>query len=589
LTFVHGNLSGSSFKVLDPKAAVAGIDASRTVTRNAPTGLLSPKPEAYFGAKNEAEFGVLPAEDCTVLQGRPNHMFIHPRLFMAMEEPKSARARTLAAEIIDELNDRDDDAEDKQTKKVVEKEKKDVGTLLAFLWVSENNLLTPITVQETPGNPQLNQRCEQVHTKVRRGAVPTIVTGMTNPMLGGPNSDDTAGLAVAAQSLTMVMTSNENIHIREREEDKGSKSLIRNLGPTQQSLFTRLVTEHMREPPEMSDFMKLVLHEKSPAKATQLIVAQMRKWKGTSSGFLSQEANLSESGGMTGFMFFPRSEIASGATAINRDKQRIRDYFDLPVEEECVDYYVKKEYFVLRNAHQLEIVITAWKDLVELCTVENSIAVAGLKQFLSSLDDLYQILEEMFKVVPNFSLLIILSLDLHLQNFYERVSEMKDVATASPYDRGYLQRRADRLVQDLEEHTPPNILIPACLLTPNSRERKGAAKGEEATPSGGGREKKAKAAKPQPVPAPNSEADPAWAIPSGKAYSDFFGRNSLNLFGWPKLADPRHTDYDRRMCCRFQSLGTCKSNCPLALTLKSGRENKDEVTIASKFRKLLHG
>jgi hypothetical protein len=61
---------------------------------------------------------------------------------------------------------------------------------------------------------------------------------------------------------------------------------------------------------------------------------------------------------------------------------------------------------VPRIAHKLEIVITAWKDLVELCTVENSIAVAGLKQFLASLDDLYQILEEMFKVVPNFGLLL---------------------------------------------------------------------------------------------------------------------------------------------------------------------------------------
>jgi hypothetical protein len=61
-------------------------------------------------------------------------------------------------------------------------------------------------------------------------------------------------------------------------------------------------------------------------------------------------------------MFFPQSEIASGAAAINRDKQWIRDYFDLPVEEECVDYYVKKDYFVPRSAHQLEIVITAWKD-----------------------------------------------------------------------------------------------------------------------------------------------------------------------------------------------------------------------------------
>jgi hypothetical protein len=91
-------------------------------------------------------------------------------------------------------------------------------------------------------------------------------------------------------------------------------------------------------------------------------------------------------------VFFPRSEISSGAAAINRDNQWIRDYFDLPVEEDGVDYYIEKEYFVPRNAHQLEIVITAWKDLVELCTVESAIAVAGLKQFLASLDDLYQIL-----------------------------------------------------------------------------------------------------------------------------------------------------------------------------------------------------
>jgi hypothetical protein len=48
LAFVHGNLSRSSFKVLNPKATVAGIDASRTVTRNAPTGLLSPKPESII-------------------------------------------------------------------------------------------------------------------------------------------------------------------------------------------------------------------------------------------------------------------------------------------------------------------------------------------------------------------------------------------------------------------------------------------------------------------------------------------------------------------------------------------------------------
>jgi hypothetical protein len=124
---------------------------------------------------------------------------------------------------------------------------------------------------------------------------------------------------------------------------------------------------------------------------------------------------------------------------------------------------------------------------------------------------------------------------------------------------------------------------------PSNMERKVTAKGEEATPSGGGREKNAKTAKPQPVPALTGKADPAWVISSGIAYTDFFGRNSPNLFRCPKLADPRHTYYNRCMCCRFQSLGTCKSNCPLAHTLKSGMDNKDEVTIASKFRKLPHG
>jgi hypothetical protein len=80
----------------------------------------------------------------------------------------------------------------------------------------------------------------------------------------------------------MVMTSNENTRIRERAEDKSRKSLIKNLGPKQQSLFLRLATDHMREPPVMSDCMADVLNEKSPVKATQLIVAQMRKWKGIS-------------------------------------------------------------------------------------------------------------------------------------------------------------------------------------------------------------------------------------------------------------------------------------------------------------------
>ena len=42
---------------------------------------------------------------------------------------------------------------------------------------------------------------------------------------------DTANLALAAQTLTMAMTTNETTRVRERAKDKSSKSLISNLGP----------------------------------------------------------------------------------------------------------------------------------------------------------------------------------------------------------------------------------------------------------------------------------------------------------------------------------------------------------------------
>jgi hypothetical protein len=90
LTFIHGNLSGSPFKTLDPRQAVEHIGEARTVTRTAVNGAMSPKPESYFGISKETEFGSLPAEDCDVLhQDRRNHLFIHPRHFITLGGPKS--------------------------------------------------------------------------------------------------------------------------------------------------------------------------------------------------------------------------------------------------------------------------------------------------------------------------------------------------------------------------------------------------------------------------------------------------------------------------------------------------------------------
>jgi hypothetical protein len=158
LTFVHGNLSGSPFKTLDPWRAVERIGAARTVTRTAVNGAMSPKPESYFGISNDTEFGSLPAEDCDVLQDRLNHLFIHPRHFISLGGPKSKRAMTFAMALIEELNEREDDADDQQEKTAIEGEKKELGALIASLWAAENSVLsTNIPLVEIPENPQLNQ------------------------------------------------------------------------------------------------------------------------------------------------------------------------------------------------------------------------------------------------------------------------------------------------------------------------------------------------------------------------------------------------------------------------------------------------
>jgi hypothetical protein len=96
---------------------------------------MSPKPESYFGITNEEEFSSLPPEDCSVLlKDRPNHIFFHPKHFILMNGPRTKEASSFAATLIKELNERHDEVQDdEQAKCAVEQEKKDVGTLLAFL------------------------------------------------------------------------------------------------------------------------------------------------------------------------------------------------------------------------------------------------------------------------------------------------------------------------------------------------------------------------------------------------------------------------------------------------------------------------
>jgi hypothetical protein len=59
--------------------------------------------------------------------------------------------------------------DDEQPQRATEQEKKDVGTLLAFLWASATGALPGVKLGYASENSQFNQRCEEIHSKICGG------------------------------------------------------------------------------------------------------------------------------------------------------------------------------------------------------------------------------------------------------------------------------------------------------------------------------------------------------------------------------------------------------------------------------------
>jgi hypothetical protein len=266
------------------------------------------------------------------------------------------------------------------------------------------------------------------------------------------------------------------------------------------------------------------------------------------------------------------------------------EYFDCDVETAVIDNYLKKEYVVPKDAHQLEIAIETWACFLELVTVERTIAGRGLRRFLEGMDDIYPTIEDMFITSADFGLKIMLVLDNHLQNFYDMVAEARDVTRLGPTDRRFLVDRADRLLQDLGERVPPRIIVPASLAGMGLA-------APQATPTTSTVKAQALAAPPAKTPTAkarepraalgNREVSlaPLWAVPAGKVYEDFFPRGSPNLTGWPTFPDSRHTDGRLRiMCVKYQVQGNCTSRCPASHFAKSDMALQDKAKVTARFR-----
>ena len=95
---------------------------------------------------DQDELAALPGNQEDTLADRPNHLFIHPRIFRKADGPRMSRVKALAYAVIKQLNLELAHLTTDQEKAEVRDEMDNLEVLLAFLWASEQGLLTSFRI-----------------------------------------------------------------------------------------------------------------------------------------------------------------------------------------------------------------------------------------------------------------------------------------------------------------------------------------------------------------------------------------------------------------------------------------------------------
>jgi hypothetical protein len=184
---------------------------------------------------------------------------------------------------------------------------------------------------------------------------------------------------------------------------------------------------------------------------------------------------------------------------------------------------------------------------------------------------------------PNFCLKLLYALDRHFQRFLSQVAKLNTVASAHVTIQTFLEDKAERLIEHLANGIAPSLILLASLLKPPTQgppTDSGVNRGPKGRENKESRKPKADAA----MPATNPEVQPQWKLPAGAAYQSMFSGPSPNLGGWPTLTDTPRLKRAKAMCIRYQAVGTCRQNCFLAHTIRSGMAAKDAATIDARFK-----
>jgi hypothetical protein len=137
------------------------------------------------GATTADEFAALEAEGNTILLQKPNHVVIHPAVFLMAKGAPTVHSRELAITILDVIRINPEDAADEEETARKEVEALGLELLLGMLWASENDGLTEIRLTDIQENPTLNHAIRAIKERVKNGGggwrgIPTGGVGERN-------------------------------------------------------------------------------------------------------------------------------------------------------------------------------------------------------------------------------------------------------------------------------------------------------------------------------------------------------------------------------------------------------------------------
>ncbi|KAI2493347.1 hypothetical protein MHU86_21192 [Fragilaria crotonensis] len=599
MIFVLGNLSDCSyFKVLPRAAAVEQIKVTtgpRVRSTNCPTLA------DMLASTTEDEFKALPAQGNGILRQHPNHLMINPEIFMMADGATSVNAKTLAATVIAWFREHAEEDEDDEDLRALKTElKSGAESLLAMLWASENEGLTPIELVDVEDDPVLNNIIREIKGKL----------GVGGAARAAVHDENTEAFVLSSQSIVNELNRMHEDRTAERSRTEDKTSLLKTIDPVQKALFVNLCTTDLTIPPEMTEFMKTLTKSATPQKAIGLLKNRALDWEGTfaegcchrllANGFLSLETNRANPGGFTVFMFHPRT-VDMGTRTFDSTTATLREYFGMDVEDSTVAYYAKQGFFHPTNSHDLRIQLQTALDMLELLTCKNSIATRGLHYILDPPRWRRYATEihDRFVAEKAFGTKFLYTVDRTLQTLFRRLSHLAEGDTVMEGSPTFLIDHAVDLIGKLEAGASIAVTLPASLIARGGRAD--AADGSPATKkaktkSSGGTEttapKKTTPYRHHSEEHVNTHPHLEWLVPKDTDFLALFKDRSPGSQNWPKLQDTRLPKKNRQtksapMCARFQMTKKCTYGCQLAHVLAQGMTQPEFLQVDRIMREIL--